>query len=229
MILPITIVTGVPGTGKARVAASVVALTKDTARWVLLRQDFAENHGDFSVTQLQEQLAAVVTAAVASRRDDSPRSSTSTSTSSAVDDHGSAAVGDSAVGGMQDADFGGGSSAGGEGDESSGADGPAARILVITTGFVDIVDVVRGIFHHPDATVRASVYVASVCCCIDPTNCFADELRPFPTLLEQAAEGWCNVVVLTGTRARTPSLIETLIRTCVSTLYPSRMSQHPQL
>lgn len=159
--IPITIVTGIPGSGKARVCASIMALATDGVKWIMLRQDFTENKGTFSMPLMQQQLAA--------------------------------AISDSAI--RLD---------------------PTTRILIVTSGFVDVVAVVRGIFLHPDEAVRSVVYIASISCCVDPDNCYHDELQPFPKLLEQAAEGWCNCIILTGVRSRGRSKnatsIETLLR-----------------
>ena len=78
------------------------------------------------------------------------------------------------------------------------AAGPRTRILVITAGFGDIAEVVRAIKTHPNVAVRAGVQIASASCCVDPGNCFWEESRTFPNLLEQCAEGWCSTVMLTG-------------------------------
>ena len=73
--------------------------------------------------------------------------------------------------------------------------------MLITAGFVDITAVVRAVKTHPNMVVRAGVQIASVSCCIDPGNCFWDECRTFPNVLEQCAEGWCSSVMLTGESA----------------------------
>lgn len=50
--IPIVIVTGVPGSGKARLCSSIVALAKDDARWLVFRPDF-QSPSRFDPKQLQ--------------------------------------------------------------------------------------------------------------------------------------------------------------------------------
>lgn len=57
--VPVTVLTGVPGAGKARVSASIVALTADTVQWLVLRTDLAAGI-DFNAAKLHDQLAAAV-------------------------------------------------------------------------------------------------------------------------------------------------------------------------
>eukprot|EP00041_Stephanoeca_diplocostata_P032517 m.1043033 g.1043033 ORF g.1043033 m.1043033 type:complete len:1308 (-) comp24163_c0_seq5:265-4188(-) len=55
----VTVLTGVPGAGKARVSASLVALTSDTVQWLVLRTEVAAGI-DFNPAKLHEQLASAV-------------------------------------------------------------------------------------------------------------------------------------------------------------------------
>ena len=50
--IPIMIVTGVPGTGKARLCSSIVALAKDDIRWLVFRPDL-QSSSRFDPKQLQ--------------------------------------------------------------------------------------------------------------------------------------------------------------------------------
>lgn len=72
----------------------------------------------------------------------------------------------------------------------------STRVLLVTAGFTDIAAVVHRIKTHPEG---GAFIVASVTCCVDPSNSFWDGgRRPFPTLLDQVALGWCNLIALTG-------------------------------
>ena len=72
------------------------------------------------------------------------------------------------------------------------------RVLLITSGYTDVTEVVRTIQHHPDWKVASTFTIASVSCCVDPANTFWQSRRTFPMLLEQAAAGWCSSIILTG-------------------------------
>lgn len=61
--IPVTIMTGVPGSGKLRVCASITALAKEGGRWVTLRPD-VQTEAYFDAHHLQDQLATFLTGCV---------------------------------------------------------------------------------------------------------------------------------------------------------------------
>ena len=155
--VPITIVTGVPGSGKARVCSSIVALAKEDTKWMVLKPDF-ETAPIFNLKKLQSQLKNVAAAHSRSR----------------------------------------GGGGGGGGNSGDGRPPKLTRVLLITSGYTDVAEVVRAILHHPDWKVASKFTIASVCCCVDPANTFWQSRRTFPKFLEQAAAGWCSSIILTG-------------------------------
>ena len=57
--IPITIITGVPGSGKLRVCASITALAKENTRWHTLRPD-VQTPAYFDAVHLQDQLSKLL-------------------------------------------------------------------------------------------------------------------------------------------------------------------------
>jgi len=95
--------------------------------------------------------------------------------------------------------------------------GKRPRVLILTPGFTDVMDVVRAVKTHPDAGVAKCLRIGAVTCCVDPLNCFRENRLTLPKLLEQCAQGWVNNVVFTRClESQNPqlSLIQTLVRGC---------------
>jgi hypothetical protein len=134
----ITIITGIPGSGKARVCSSIVALAKEDFRWVTVKPDFA-TAPTFDPTRLQSQLRNV---------------------------H----LGQARSGG------GSGGGGGGKGDKP-------LRVLLLTSGYTDIAEVVHAIHSHPEYEVARAFRIASIICCVDPANVFMQEVRATPQTL----------------------------------------------
>lgn len=95
--------------------------------------------------------------------------------------------------------------------------GKRPRVIIVTPGFTDVMDVVRAVKTHPDAEVAKCLRIGAVTCCMDPLNCFRENRLTLPKLLEQCAQGWVNNVVFTRClESQNPqlSLIQTLVRGC---------------
>ncbi|XP_077992587.1 dynein axonemal assembly factor 9-like [Glandiceps talaboti] len=72
------------------------------------------------------------------------------------------------------------------------------RVLVMTPGFTDVLEVVQAIACHPDSDVGRLLKIGAVTACVDPLNCFMTHRYTFPKLLENCSEGWVNNILLTS-------------------------------
>uniref|UniRef100_A0A8C9VTG3 Dynein axonemal assembly factor 9 n=1 Tax=Scleropages formosus TaxID=113540 RepID=A0A8C9VTG3_SCLFO len=73
-----------------------------------------------------------------------------------------------------------------------------SRLLVITPGYTDVVDVVQALLTHPDPETREAFGVGAVTACIDPLSSYMEHRYLFPKLLEQCSHGLVSTVVFTG-------------------------------
>ncbi|XP_070539878.1 dynein axonemal assembly factor 9-like [Ptychodera flava] len=72
------------------------------------------------------------------------------------------------------------------------------RVLVMTPGFTDILEVVQAISCHPDPDVARLLRIGAVTTCVNPINSFMTHRYTFPKLLDQCAEGWVNNILFTS-------------------------------
>lgn len=165
--LLLTILTGVPGSGKDSLCLALAALAKENSKWVILQRP--DNNSDpFDPKVLQESL----TTTLLSQRRLHARLT---------------------------------------------ASGRRLRVIVVTPGFTDVIDVVQAIKTHPDSEVGKCLKIGAVTCCVDPLNCFMQNRLTLPKLLEQCAQGWVNNVVFTScleSQNTQLSLIQKLVRAC---------------
>ncbi|XP_041368556.1 uncharacterized protein C20orf194-like [Gigantopelta aegis] len=92
------------------------------------------------------------------------------------------------------------------------------RVMIVTSGFTDTVDVVRAIVNHPNKEVAENIVIGSVSVCIDPQNTFMEHRWPFPVLLNQCAQGWVNCIIsMSSTEIKNDLLeeVQSLIR-CIN-------------
>ncbi|KPP72705.1 hypothetical protein Z043_108269 [Scleropages formosus] len=73
-----------------------------------------------------------------------------------------------------------------------------SRLLVLTPGYTDVVDVVQALLTHPDPETREAFGVGAVTACIDPLSSYMEHRYLFPKLLEQCSHGLVSTVVFTG-------------------------------
>ncbi|XP_066574446.1 dynein axonemal assembly factor 9 [Amia ocellicauda] len=76
-----------------------------------------------------------------------------------------------------------------------------ARLLVLTPGYTDAIDVVQAVQDHPDPSVQAAFTMGAVTACVDPLSSYMAHRFLFPKLLEQFPQGVVSSVVLTGLTA----------------------------
>ncbi|KAJ8317612.1 hypothetical protein KUTeg_005516 [Tegillarca granosa] len=89
------------------------------------------------------------------------------------------------------------------------------RVMILTPGFIDIVEVVQAILCHPDLNVRKHFKIGAVTLCIDPQVSFVEHRLTFPFLLNYCAQGWVNNIVATSSTSLKNSMlaeIQDLIR-----------------
>ncbi|KAM9477263.1 dynein axonemal assembly factor 9 [Clarias gariepinus] len=75
------------------------------------------------------------------------------------------------------------------------------RVLLLTPGYTDVLDMVQAVICHPDTKVQNRVCVGAVTACVNPLTSFMEHRLLFPKLLEQCSQGVVNNVVFTGLTA----------------------------
>ncbi|XP_015199322.2 dynein axonemal assembly factor 9 [Lepisosteus oculatus] len=73
-----------------------------------------------------------------------------------------------------------------------------ARLLVLTPGYTDAIEVVQALQSHPDPGVQSAFTIGAVTACVDPLSSYMEHRFLFPKLLEQCSEGVVSSVVFTG-------------------------------
>uniref|UniRef100_A0A8C6S667 Si:ch211-194c3.5 n=1 Tax=Neogobius melanostomus TaxID=47308 RepID=A0A8C6S667_9GOBI len=76
-----------------------------------------------------------------------------------------------------------------------------ARLLLLSPGSTDVLDVVQALLFHPDPAVPAHFTIGAVTACIDPLASYMEHRFAFPKLLEQCSQGIVSTVVFTGLTA----------------------------
>ncbi|XP_070835102.1 dynein axonemal assembly factor 9 isoform X1 [Chaetodon trifascialis] len=85
--------------------------------------------------------------------------------------------------------------------ESQRGPGGKPRLLVLSPGYTDVLDVVQAVLFHPDPVVQACFTVGAVTACVDPLASCMEHRFAFPKLLEQCSQGIVSTVVFTGLTA----------------------------
>ncbi|KAG7271007.1 hypothetical protein CRUP_038458, partial [Coryphaenoides rupestris] len=82
--------------------------------------------------------------------------------------------------------------------ESQRATVPKPRLLLVTPGYTDVLDVVQAILSHPDPVVQACFTIGAVTACVEPLASCMENRFTFPKLVEQCSQGVVSAVVFTG-------------------------------
>ncbi|XP_071353876.1 dynein axonemal assembly factor 9 isoform X2 [Trachinotus anak] len=85
--------------------------------------------------------------------------------------------------------------------ESQRGPGGKPRLLVLSPGYTDVLDVVQAVLFHPDPVVQACFTIGAVTACVDPFASCLEHRFAFPKLLEQCSQGIVSTVVFTGLTA----------------------------
>ncbi|TNN52005.1 hypothetical protein EYF80_037811 [Liparis tanakae] len=85
--------------------------------------------------------------------------------------------------------------------ESQRGPGGKPRLLVVSPGYTDVLDVVQAVLLHPDPVVQACFTIGAVTACVDPLASCVEHRFAFPKLLEQCSQGIVSTVVFTGLTA----------------------------
>ncbi|KAG7459014.1 hypothetical protein MATL_G00226730 [Megalops atlanticus] len=72
------------------------------------------------------------------------------------------------------------------------------RLLLLTPGYTDVVEVVQAVLTHPDPRTQESFSIGAITACVDPLSCYMEHRFLFPKLLEQCSQGMVSCVVFTG-------------------------------
>ncbi|KAJ0008730.1 hypothetical protein NQD34_016145 [Periophthalmus magnuspinnatus] len=76
-----------------------------------------------------------------------------------------------------------------------------ARLLLLSPGYTDVLDVIQAILFHPDPAAQACFTIGAVTACIDPLASCMEHRFAFPKLLEQCSQGIVSTVVFTSLTA----------------------------
>ncbi|XP_071778609.2 dynein axonemal assembly factor 9 [Centroberyx gerrardi] len=85
--------------------------------------------------------------------------------------------------------------------ESQRGPGGKPRLLVLSPGYTDVLDVVQAVLFHPDPVVQACFTIGAVTACVDPLTSCMEHRFAFPRLVEQCSQGIVSTVVFTGLTA----------------------------
>ncbi|XP_078132909.1 dynein axonemal assembly factor 9 [Sander vitreus] len=85
--------------------------------------------------------------------------------------------------------------------ESQRGPGGKPRLLVLSPGYTDVLDVVQAVLFHPDPVVQACFTIGAVTACVDPLASCMEHRFAFPKLLEQCSQGIVSTVAFTGLTA----------------------------
>uniref|UniRef100_A0A667Z3E3 Dynein axonemal assembly factor 9 n=1 Tax=Myripristis murdjan TaxID=586833 RepID=A0A667Z3E3_9TELE len=75
--------------------------------------------------------------------------------------------------------------------------GGKPRLLVLSPGYTDVLDVVQAVLFHPDPVVQACFTIGAVTACVDPLTSCMEHRFTFPKLVEQCSQGIVSTVVFT--------------------------------
>ncbi|XP_038160578.1 uncharacterized protein C20orf194 homolog isoform X2 [Cyprinodon tularosa] len=75
------------------------------------------------------------------------------------------------------------------------------RLLLLTPGYTDVLDVILAVLFHPDPGVQGCFTIGAVTACVNPLASFMEHRFAFPKLLEQCSQGIVSTVVFTGLTA----------------------------
>ncbi|XP_029568455.1 dynein axonemal assembly factor 9 isoform X2 [Salmo trutta] len=85
--------------------------------------------------------------------------------------------------------------------ETQRAPGGKPRLLLLTPGCTDVLEVVQAVLSHPDAVVQACFTIGAVTACVDPLSSYMEHRFVFPKLVEQCSQGIVSTVIFTGLTA----------------------------
>ncbi|XP_043920017.1 dynein axonemal assembly factor 9 [Protopterus annectens] len=71
------------------------------------------------------------------------------------------------------------------------------KLLVVTTGYMDVIDIVQALQNHPDPDVKSSFSIGSITACVNPLCCYMEHRFLFPKFLDQCSQGLVSTVVFT--------------------------------
>ncbi|KAL0969524.1 hypothetical protein UPYG_G00228370 [Umbra pygmaea] len=140
----ITIISGLPGSHKERLADFLVQLNQEGGRWVVY-QSSPDSSAVYSTSHLQRYLSCFL--------------------------------------------------------EKQRSPGGKPRLLLLTPGYTDVLEVVQAVVSHPDPVVQSCFTIGAVTACVDPLSSYMEHRRVFPKLVEQCSPGVVGTIVLTGLTA----------------------------
>ncbi|KAI1887390.1 hypothetical protein AGOR_G00189810 [Albula goreensis] len=72
------------------------------------------------------------------------------------------------------------------------------RLLLLTPGYTDVMDVVQAVLTHPDPRAQGTFSLGAVTACVDPLSSYMEHRFLFPKVLEQCSQGVVSCVAFTG-------------------------------
>ncbi|XP_008314430.1 dynein axonemal assembly factor 9 [Cynoglossus semilaevis] len=85
--------------------------------------------------------------------------------------------------------------------QSQRGPGGKPRLLVLSPGYTDVLDIVKALLLHPDPVIRAGFTIGAVTACVEPLASCLEHRFTFPKMLEQCSQGLVTTVVFTGLAA----------------------------
>ncbi|XP_069575652.1 dynein axonemal assembly factor 9 [Brachyistius frenatus] len=95
------------------------------------------------------------------------------------------------------------------------------RLLVLSPGYTDVLDVVQAVLFHPDPVVQACFTIGAVTACVNPLASCMEHRFAFPKLLEQCSQGIVSAVVFTGLTAEEKHPLMQHVRELVRSANPT--------
>ncbi|XP_038649134.1 uncharacterized protein C20orf194 homolog [Scyliorhinus canicula] len=72
------------------------------------------------------------------------------------------------------------------------------RLLIVTPGYTDVIDVVQAIQVHPDPEVQSAFVIGAITACVDPQCSTMEHRLFFPKVLDQCFQGLVSNVIFTS-------------------------------
>uniref|UniRef100_A0AAY5KLS7 Uncharacterized protein n=1 Tax=Esox lucius TaxID=8010 RepID=A0AAY5KLS7_ESOLU len=169
-LVVITILSGLPGSHRDRLADFLVQLNREGGRWVVYQS--GPGSPLFSASHLQRYLSCFL--------------------------------------------------------EKQRSPGGKPRLLLLTPGCTDVLDVVQAVLSHPDQVVQSCFTIGAVTACVDPLSSYMEHRLVFPKLMEQCSQGIVSTVVFTGPTAERNNPVFQNIQQLIRSANPNAAFVHAE-
>uniref|UniRef100_A0AAY5KCE3 Uncharacterized protein n=1 Tax=Esox lucius TaxID=8010 RepID=A0AAY5KCE3_ESOLU len=112
--------------------------------------------------------------------------------------------------------------------EKQRSPGGKPRLLLLTPGCTDVLDVVQAVLSHPDQVVQSCFTIGAVTACVDPLSSYMEHRLVFPKLMEQCSQGIVSTVVFTGPTAERNNPVFQNIQQLIRSANPNAAFVHAE-